>query len=258
MIEIRVDTRRLESALSEYANLARKDLGAVVKQQAGILVGHVIALTPPGGRKGEAMTDSGGVSMAAKKRGEANIASDIAKIFPTSNLPIAALQGMVEQGFEWQVGRGQKATVREVAESVEDLRRVHQFARNPKTGRTRKMNGIGMAVTRKAVLRQYIRQEIAKTGKLSAGWLNAGIELRTAPRAMPAWIRRHGNRPGGADVSDRGGRVGIRIFNSQVWFPGNMSTRVALAVARRERGLQKACEAILEKRARAAERRQGR
>lgn len=259
MIDIQVDTSRLEAAMVEFATAGRKELVDVVRQQAGMLVGHVIALTPPGGSAGQSMSDdSGGITLAAKKRGEASIAADIAKIFPTSTLPTKTLDAMVANGYEFQTGKGHKDTVREVAESVDDLRRIHKFARNPKTGRTRKMKGGGMAITRKAVLRQYIRQEMAKVGKLNAGWLNAANELKTASRNVPAWIKRHGSRPGGVDVSERGYRVGIRIFNSQTWFPGNMESRVAIAVNRRERGLIKATEAILERRAKAAERRMGR
>lgn len=258
MLTVQVDTSRFQSAIAEFATLTRKDLGEVMKQQAASLVSHVIAITPPGGGRGEAFTDSGGIGLAAKKRGEASIAADISKLFPTSTLKHDRLVGMVRDGYEFKTGRGHKDTVREVAETAEDLRRIHQFARNPQTGRTRKMKGTAMAITRKAVLKQYIRQEMAKVGKLNAGWIAAADELGTAGRSVPAWIRRHGRQGGGADVSDRGGRVGVRIFNSQQWFPQGMESRVTLAVERRERGLIKAMEAIVERRARAAQRRMNR
>lgn len=258
MITAKVDTSNLEGAIAEFAQLTRADLGEVSKKQAGILVGHVIAITPPGGKSGEAFTDSGGIALSAKKRGEATIASDIAKLFPTSNLPHDRLVAMVADGFEFQTGKGHKDTVRDIAESVDDLERVHQFARNPRTGRTRKMKGIGMAVTRKNVLRQYIRREMAKVGKLNSGWIAAGTELRTASRNIPAWIKRHGSSAGGADISNRGGRISIRIFNTLTWFPQGMEARVALAVRRREAGVRKAMEAVLERRATAAERRMNR
>ena len=258
MIQVQVDTRALEKSLFDFAIASRKDMAEVVKQQAGILVGHVIALTPPGGKGGETLTDGGGISLAAKKRGEAVIAADISRLFPTSKLKTEQLSAMVASGFEFKTGKGHKDIVREVAESAADLHRVHQFARNPQSGRTRKMKGIGMAITRKTVLKQYIRQEIAKVGKLSAGWLAAASALRTASRATPAWITRHGRRPGGVDVSDRGAKVGIRIYNSQTWFPSGMEGRVTLAVRRREQGLKVAIEAILVRRAKNAEQRMGR
>jgi hypothetical protein len=255
---MQADTRGLEDAITEFAKVARKDLGDVVKQQTGILVGHIIALTPPGGKGGDAMNDAGGISLAAKKRGEASIAADITKLFPTSKLPHEQLAAMVAGGFEFRTGKGHKDTVREVAESTEDLRRIHQFARNPRSGRTRKMKGIGMAITRAPILKRYIRQEIAKVGKLNAGWLAAASALRTSKRATPAWITRHGNRPGGADVRDTGPKIGIRIYNSQAWFPASMDARVRISISRRERGIYVAMESILKKRADAAERRMGR
>jgi hypothetical protein len=258
MLDVKVDTSNLESALAEFATLTHKDLGEVTKQQAGILVGHVIAITPPGGKGGEAFTDAGGIGLEAKKRGEAAIAADITRLFPTSKLKHETLVGMVNAGFEFQTGKGHKDIVRDVAESADDLARVHKFARNPRTGRTRKMKGIGMAITRKGILKQYIRQEMAKVGKLNAGWINAARELKTANRAVPAWITRHGAGRGGANVTQQAGRIGVTIFNSEIWFPSGMEARVALAVARRENGLMKAMEAVLERRAKAAERRMGR
>lgn len=257
MIDVKVDTSRLESAISEFALLTGKELAEETQRQAGILVGHVIAITPPGGKGGEGFTDSGGISLAAKKRGEAVLAADISKLFPTSRIPHDRLVGMVQAGFEFRTGKGHKDIVRDIAETEEDLARVHQFARNPTTGRTRKMKGIGMAITRKAVLRAYIRREIAKVGKLNAGWINAARELHTASRAVPAWITRHGPGRGGSSVLRRAGRIGITIYNQETWFPQGMEGRVALAVARRERGLVKAAEAILERRARNAKRRMG-
>ncbi len=258
MIDVKVNTSRLEAAIAEFATLTRKDISEVYRQQAGILVGHVIAITPPGGKGGEAFTDSGGIGLDAKKRGEAVIAADISRLFPTSKLKHETLVGMVNAGFEFQTGKGHKDIVREIAESPEDLRRIHQFARNPRTGRTRKMKGIGMAITRKAILKQYIRQEMAKVGKLNAGWINAAREMKTASRAVPAWITRHGAGRGGANVTERAGKIGITLFNNEVWFPTGMESRVALAVRRRENGLTKAMEAVIARRAAAAERKMGR
>jgi hypothetical protein len=59
-------------------------------------------------------------------------------------------------------------------------------------------------------------------------------------------------------VRNSGPGISIRIFNAQTWFPQGMEARVALAVQRREYGLKKAMEAVLERRAKAAEKRQGR
>ena len=237
MINVKVDTSRLQSAMAEFAKLTRQDLSEVTRKQAAILVGHVIAITPPGASKGQAMNDTGGIALDAKKRGENAIAADIAKLFPTSKEPHDRLVGMVNSGFMWQVGKGRKTRVRDVAESIEQIALVHKYARNPATGRTRIIGGINMAVTRAPLLKAYIRQEIKKVGLLNAGWISAARELKTAGRALPAWITRHGAQGGGSDISDFGQRIAIRIFNNQPWFPNGMDARVNYALAYREKGI---------------------
>lgn len=257
MLETVVDTSGFETAVLEFASLTRKQLAGVMKEQAGILVGNVIAITPPAGRNGTE-TERGGIALDAKKRGEASIAADISKLFPTSNVSFERLRGMVADGMEFKVGKGSKDVVRDVAETIEDIRRIHQLARNPNTGRTRKGKGAAMAVTHSNLLRRYIKQQQAKVGLLNSGWVRAARELKTANRAIPAWITRHGSSPGGANISEARGMVAIRIFNEQAWFPKGMQDRVESALRRREKGIYKAMEAILERRARAAERRMGR
>ena len=227
------------------------------RQQAGILVGHVIALTPPGGKDGQSIGDSGGITLESKKRGEAAVASDISKLFPTSSMKHERLVGMVAKGFEFKTGKGHKDTVTQVAETMGDLARIHQAARDPKSGRTRKGKGSNMAISRKFLVRQYIKNQMAKVGKLNSGWISAAKDLHTASSNVPAWITRHGARNGGSNISDSGPKVIIQIFNNQRWFPQAMESRVKLAVARRERGLIKAIEAVMDRRAKAAEARMG-
>lgn len=258
MLEIKVDTSGLESAMKEFSRLCAKDLSDVVKQQAGILVGHVIALTPPGGKNGQAITDNGGISLAAKKRGESRIAADIASIFPTTRLPEGQIDALIANRFEWEMPSGRKYATYLKANSLADLALVHRKARNPRSGRTRAMGGHFTAITRPALLKAYIAQEIKKVGKLNAGWINAARELRTASRNVPAWITRHGAASGGSNITGGQYSTIVTIFNNQTWFPGDMSARVKIAVDRRERGLRTAMASIVEKRAKAAEKRMGR
>ncbi len=249
MLDIQVDTLRLQSAMVMFSKASKKDIRKVVEQQAGILVGHMIAITPPGKGKGQDFSDSGGIALTAKKQGEAKVESDIRKIFPTSKKKEGVLWGMIEAGHEWRIGNDHKMKLREVATSTADLARIHKIARNPRTGRTRKLRGINGAVTRRGLLTAYVRSQKKKVGELNAGWLSAARQLKTAKRQTPAWITRHGNKPGGVNISKGTGRVGIRIFNSQHWFPGDMEARARLAVTRRQRGLIKATQAILERNA---------
>ena len=261
MIAINIDTSKLEVAIAEFAKLTRKDLGAITKQQAGMLVGHVIALTPPGGREGQSITDSGGIGLDAKKRGEARVASDISRLFVTTRLPQGAIEALIDdRDFQWQNPQegGRPVMVSQRANSLQDMAIIHKRARNPRNGRTRQAGGGLMAIARPALVKQYIREMKKQVGLLNAGWITAARELKTAARAVPAWITRHGAQPGGADVRDSGPAVRIRIYNSMTWFPQGMEARVAIAVNRREYGIKKAMEAMLERRAKAAEARMGR
>jgi hypothetical protein len=111
------------------------------------------------------------------------------------------------------------------------------------------MGGIGMAVTRKALVAAYTRQAIRKVGLLNAGWIKAATALKTAARAVPAWITRHGAKGGGVAISEKPSTVAITISNTQTWFPSGMSARVQIAVKRREQGLIKAMAAMIERKA---------
>ena len=115
-----------------------------------------------------------------------------------------------------------------------------------------------MAVTRSQIRAAYIKAEKLKVGLLSAGWLNAARELKTNGRYLPQWIKRHGAGPGGAEVREANGKVGIRIYNSNSWFGGGWERRLQYVISRGEKATIKATEAVLDRRAKAAERRMGR
>jgi hypothetical protein len=248
MLDIRIDTRRLNAAMQEFAREARKDLDSVVRQQAGIIVGHLIAMTPPGASKGQAMTDSGGIDLSAKKRGEARIAADIAALFPTTKLKDEKVFGLIDAGFEWGTGRGKK-TIREFAQTEADLERIHKFSRSPASGRVRTgSTGQLMAVTRANIRRAYTRRAIKNVGLLAAGWLHAAAELKTAARATPVWITRHGKKPGGVSIIRTTEGLGITVYNRMPYFPKDMDVRIQRAVFRRTEGLRKALAAMIERR----------
>jgi hypothetical protein len=257
MITVQIDTRRLNAAMQEFARLARKDLDFVVRQQAGIMVGQLIALTPPATSKGENMTDRGGINPAAKKAGEARIAADIQALFPTTKLKEPEIMGMMEAGFEWGTGRGKKV-IRQFAATEADMERIHKAARSPATGRVRTgSTGQNMALTRSAIRNAYIKRAIQRVGELNAGWLNAARELNTAKRATPAWITRHGPKRGGVSVARVPQGISITVSNRVPYFPKDMEQRIQRVVARRYQGLRKAIEAMIERKAKQANRRMG-
>lgn len=256
MIDIAVDTTALEAAIAEFATVGKKDLADAMRQAGGTMVGQMIGVTPPSHQK--TLTTDGGAAKGAQVAGEKRVASDILKLFPITKKKDAEVTGMVASGFKWIGENGRKQPVSEVAFSAADLARIHQKARNKKTGRTNAGYGQNMAITRAGLRKEYIKREKLKVGKLSAGWINAARELKTPPRYLPAWINRHGAGPGGATVRDSGGMVSIRIYNSNQWFGAGWNRRLAYVVSRTEKAMIKAATVILGRRAKAAERRMGR
>lgn len=256
MIDIAVDTTALESAIAEFAKVGKKELTAAMRQAGGTMVGQLIGVTPPSHQK--TLTKDGGAAKGAQVAGEKRVASDILKLFPVTKKKNSEVIGMVSSGFKWTGENGRKQPVSEVAFSESDLVRIHQKARNKKTGRTNAGYGANMAITRAKLRKDYIKREKLKVGKLSAGWINAARELKTPPKYLPAWIKRHGARPGGATVREANGIVNIRIYNSNAWFGTGWRPRMAYVVSRTEKAMVKATTVILERRAKAANARMNR
>lgn len=244
-----IDTSRLNVLMAQFAKESRKETDEIIRKQTAIIVGHLIAMTPPGKAKGQNLTDRGGIANSAKKLGEATIKADISSLFPTTRLKPEKVWGMIENGFRWGTGRGAKK-IGEYAESVSDLRRVHRKARSPQTGRIRTGSiGQNMALTKASIRREFIKQQIKEVGMLSAGWLKAAEELKTARRAVPAWIRRHGRKPGNKVERKTRHGLAITVSNNMPYFPKNMNARMQRAIYRREAGLEKALQAMLDRKA---------
>lgn len=252
MFTAEIDTKGLNLLMSRFAKESRKGIDEVIEQQMGMIVGGLIAMTPPGASKGQAMNDRGGITAAAKKKGEGRIRADIVTLFPTTRMKEPKVWGLIENGYYWGTGRGRKKII-DYASSIHDLRRVHKAARSKSSGRVRTgLSGQNMAMTTAALRNAYAKEQIKKVGILNAGWLKASGRLKTAKRATPAWITRHGAKPGG--VSFRKGKYGlsITVSNRMPYFPKDMQARMQRAVERRERGIEKALAAMLERKAKNA------
>jgi hypothetical protein len=252
MFEAQIDSRKLFLAMKEFAKESRKDLGEIVQKQAGIMVGHLISFTPPAASLGQSMSDRGSITSQAKKRGEASVKADIAVLFPTTRLKPEAVRGMIDNGYEWGTGRGAKK-IPEYADSIADLKRIHDFSRSKSTGRVRTgIGGQNMAMTNAALRREFIKLKIKNVGILNAGWLSAAKKLKTSKRATPSWITRHGDKPGGASFRDSKSGLTITISNRMPYFPRNMDSRIQRAITYRAYGLQKALESMIERKAQKA------
>ena len=262
MIEIEADTTALQAAIGEFAAASgKKPIETILREQAAILTGHLIALTPPARAFGQDLSDRGVVSPAARRRGESTIKEDIAKIFPTTRMRPERADAWVynsPDGAEVRTAGNRKAVIRTTAWNQADLAWSHKYARNPRTGRTRMSGGANMALTSAAARREYIKATIARVGILAAGWRRAAQDVRTASRAVPAWIRRHNVATGGATLQGTGGRSMITLANQQAYIRGMMESRVPRALARRTHGLRQAMAAMAERAAAQANRRMAR
>ena len=255
MFTAKIDTTELNTAMAQFAKESRKGLDEVMEQQMGMIVGGLIAMTPPGASKGQAMSDRGGITTSAKKRGEGRIRADINILFPTSRKKEPAIWGMIENGFFWGTGRGKKKII-DFAGSIHDLRRVHKSARSRSTGRVRTgLSGQNMALTRSPLRTAYIKEQIKKVGILNAGWLRAARKLKTAKRLTPAWITRHGEKPGGVSFRKSKFGLAITVSNQMPYFPRDSAMRMQRAVNRRAYGITVALEKMIERKAARANKR---
>jgi len=231
--------------MAVWGKETKKGMDDVILEQSAIIVGHFIAMTPPGKAKG----GDGPIGKQEKKLGERTITADLNSLFPTTRLKSEKVWGMIENGFRWGTGRGAKK-IGAYAESVADLERIHRNARSKRTGRVRTGTiGQNMALTKKSILKSFISQQIKEVGMLNAGWLRAAEELKTSKRQIPAWIRRHGKKPGDAQKTKTKSGLRVTVSNRMDYFPKNMKSRMQAAANRRERGLEKALEAMLTRKA---------
>jgi hypothetical protein len=252
MFETTVDTSNLNRALRDFAKESRKSLDEILEKETGIVVGLMVGMTPPADIGGFGTKSDGGISPSARKQGEARIASDIAALFPTTRMKEGRVMGMIENGFEFGTKRGKKV-VKDYANTIADLERIHNFARSPSTGRVRTgSTGQNMALTTAALRREFIKRKKKQVGMLAAGWLKAAQRLKTAKSKTPAWITRHGSKPGGVDFRKSKSGLTITVRNNMPYFPKNQQRRMDMALRRREHGIRKAIEAMIERKAKRA------
>jgi len=245
MFSADIDTKRLTTLMAVWGKETKKGMDDVILEQSAMIVGHFIAMTPPAKAKG----GSGPIGKEEKKLGENTIRADLNSLFPTTKLKSEEVWGMIENGFRWGTGRGAKK-IGAYAESIADLERIHRNARSKRTGRVRTGTiGQNMALTKKSILKTFISKQIKEVGMLNAGWLRAAEELKTSKRQIPAWIRRHGKKPGDAQKTKTKSGLRVTVSNRMDYFPKNMKSRMQAAANRRERGLEKALEAMLARKA---------
>lgn len=226
---IKCDPSRFHRATRELAALARKKpVQDVFKKAASQVVRQVIDITPPakGGPQG---------AEGAKKRGEASIDADLARIFrPLTTAALKQIEEFQGRSRKSEFGhRGAKALgeVEERILSLGEMTAWHSERRSRRTGRVMKVNRDATTGLRRRDLRGLDTGLVAKTdfntfrqrlksqvGWLAHGWNKAAELLGTK---VPQWIRRHGTSDGVArlTVSAHGLRL---FFGNDVKFVDNI------------------------------------
>ncbi len=222
----KLDTRKFQSAVRDLANLSRKKpVQTVMRQAAGQVVRRVVGVTPPANGKAD---------VAAKKAGEAAIASDLARIFVVASAK-AIRQFTDVNGTEARSQFGHKGAkaIGEVTDRVLSRSEMTSWHASRRKGNGRVAGGgnggqtnraraaslatgikksdlaaLDIGIVSAADFQWFLKVLQKMVGFLAAGWNAAAVELRVK---LPAWITRHGTSHGIIKItlSDHGMRIYI-------------------------------------------------
>jgi len=235
---IKIDSSRFNAALAKFARYSKKDGQELIFDQAKLLVQKVIEITPPA---------TGKANAAARKRGEAAISADLARIFSPAtpefvNRFIAFNGGRVLQedfrhrgaaalGFvytralersemeEWHkarrtssgrvrsIDRDTAVGAAEKKAGAVNRRRAASITTGLRTGDLRALD-IGLVT--KADYKWFENRQKGRVGLLAGGWNRAALTLGAK---VPDWIRRQGTARGTVTIELGESRMRIFIAN---------------------------------------------
>ena len=257
MIEAKVDTTRLNLAMARFAKESRKDVDKVIVDKAKTMVAHLIAITPPGKRRGaDFLNKKGYISKDAFTNAKGKIKGDLNRLFPTTAIKDEGrIKGMIESGHLWKIG-GKTTKVGSFVQNFGAAKAAHQRSRNSRTGRVRVgRSGANKFLTRKAIKNQLAKELIGNIGILNAGWRRAYDQLKAPRASMPAWVKRHPAKPGHAKITKRKAGITVSMGNRVSYYPKDTAQRIQQAVNRTTKGIEGEILHILEKRAQRTNRR---
>lgn len=237
-----VDIAPLVSKLKRIPGAFKKVVEPLVMQEGRLFVRDVVKYTPPAG--------PGVTGLAAKKRGEARVAGDIAKIYGTAAkvyIDLALRNKPLAQAFWKAINDGDFQRAKELmkdsgasryrnASSIAPFDGGTMHQRFRKRGRVQR-DQVTMIVTDTKQLQAYVKKMQGRVGMLAAGWMRAARKLG---QPLPAWVSRHGDRRGACVILKREDAVVI-VFSNRVKFAGlqDMQRRAEYVLGYRERALAK-------------------
>jgi hypothetical protein len=265
-----LDASRFNRALTAFARYSRKGGQEILLDQARNFVRRVVALTPPA--RGKANAD-------ARRRGEATITADLARIFSPGSSDFIerfiAFNGGSRELKE-DFGHRNAAALGFIYTRALERREMAQWhwSRRRKDGRVTTIGG-GAGLNREAAARittglrkrdlraldvglvekgayAWFRKSVqGRVGLLASGWNRAAETLGYTP---PQWIRRHGTSRGSIDITTANGAFRVRVTND-VKFAGSvkdLSRRVQSALNQQAQAMEKRVKFFEEKAAKRA------
>ncbi len=194
-MSIRVNTREYKRSAARLMDVRRwPNPEKFWAGQAKGVMKEVIAFVPP---------SMGKANIEAKRRGEANVASDIEKLF----LAVSPRR----------------------ADTSVSLAQVHAAARNSK-GRVSRNKGRTPALVTRSALSAYLREVKGRVGYLAGGFNAAAAKVGYRP---PAWIWRHRSP----------GSVRLRVSARGIQFRATNAVDYASGVAALESRIQRGIDA---------------
>lgn len=181
---------RFNRSLVAILSHSRRPALQVMEGQARGIVGKVIGVTPPSGKK---------KGLAARKSGERTVEGNIRKVLV--GVPVATNRAQVHG-----------LTENDIAHHHESNRVAGQVK-----GRNRKIRRM---IAPNNMLNRYVRRRQKAVGMLGAGWNAAASRFRVSPRDWPGFVRRH-NPPSQASVRVTETKIRIR-FENRVRFAGGV------------------------------------
>jgi len=222
MIDVTLNSGKLDLALERLAQAARVDLGKVIKQEGGNVARSIMMIIPPTTTEGRdsAKPKFAGLSKAAKEQGENSIKSDLFGGRRKSKARYASI-GLFQRIGNSTItppkrARSETASVNLGWERSKKIRIYFKFWReNASNDEMRKFhlryrNKYGRVpfVSQSTIGRWKVQDQMwisnssadsyLKSVQEKVGWAKAGFAAATLAtgQRVPAWVRRHAARAG--------------------------------------------------------------
>lgn len=193
---VSLDATQFSKQLLQLAQVAKKDVNEILKQQSRLFVRDCIRKTPPAsmaqGRAAIRKDLFGGANGDAVRRAVFMVAADWMPQGERTSDVLLFTNKKTGAVVTDKIHFMPNATIKQ-------MQRIHYAAKSPKTGRISqrftvhakrgpRYRSIQQAVVKRAAANRYLAHVSRHVGRLKAGWWPAA---RALGGTAPAWVRRH-------------------------------------------------------------------